>query len=180
MSKSTRTPHLHPHAGKPGNRATASTAAPDTRTRPPRIDYGPVIAAVHDVAAWAFGLAAREVADSPDGQRRVRTTRRFVLAQLRGKRPRGVPLEDLLFTAGLLARIFETDLRLPMSDMMAMFGRLGFATWGVPPRPRTPSAACRPQDPPITPAPAAGGGRPASAGSGDECSHFDPRFRNAA
>lgn len=157
MSKSARTSHLH--AGKPGKRATAPAAAPDASTQPPGhpwviggIDYGPAVAAVHDLAAWAFDLATRDVAEWPEGQRRVAAARRFVLARLRGRRPRRVPFEDVLFTAGLLARIFESELRLSMSDMVAIFDKIGFPTEAVPLMPRASSR--RPQDPtlaPITP-----------------------------
>lgn len=188
MSKSPRTPH--PHAGKSGKRATVPAAARDA---PPRrsghpwviggINYGPAVAAVHDLAAWAMDLAARDVADWPEGRRRVRTARRFVLARLRGKRPCGVPVEDVLFTAGLLARIFEADLRLPMSDMVAVFDRLGFPTEVVPFRPRAPSAACRPQDPPLSPLslrPAAVAARPAPDGACNGCGQRGLHFRIAA
>jgi hypothetical protein len=141
------------------------------------IDYGPAIAAVHDLAAWAFGLAVRDVADWPEGQRRVRTARRFVLAHLRGKRPRGLPMEDVLFTAGLLARIFEADLRLPLTDMLAIFDRLGFPTEDVPLRPRAPSATSWTHDPSIKPRPAA---QPAPSDACNACGQHDPRFRRAA
>jgi hypothetical protein len=149
MSKSTRTPHLH--AGKPGKHPTVR-AVPDARTEPtgrPRIidgiDYGPAFAAVHDFAAWALDLAARDVADWPEGLRRVGTARRFVLARVRGKHPRRVPVEDVLFTAGLLARIFEAKLGRSMSDLAAVFARFGFSTGPVPPGP---SSSGQPQDPP--------------------------------
>jgi hypothetical protein len=150
------------------------------------INYGPAIAAVHDLAAWALDLAARDVADWPEGQRRVRTARRFVLARLRGKRPRGVPAEDILFTAGLLARLFEAELRLPMPDVVAIFDRLGLPTEMVPLMPRTPSAMCRPQDPPpapitpLWPRPAAVAGRSALADVCNGCGQPAPRFRIAA
>ena len=169
MPRSPRTPH--PHAGKPGKRATVPAAAPDG------IDYGPAIAAVHGLAAWAFDLAARDVTGWPEGQHRVRAARRFVLARLRGKRPRGLPTEDILFTAGLLARIFEADLRLPMSDMLAIFDRLGFPTEDVPLRQRAPSAASWTSDPPITPRPAA---QPAPGDPCNACGQHDTRFRRAA
>jgi hypothetical protein len=150
------------------------------------INYGPAIAAVHDLAAWALDLAARDVADWPEGQRRVRTARRFVLARLRGKRPRGVPAEDILFTAGLLARLFEAELRLPMSDVVAIFDRLGLPTELVPLMPRAPSAVCRPQDRPLAPItplrprPAAVAVRSAPDDVCDGCGQPAPRFRIAA
>jgi hypothetical protein len=175
VSRSSRTPH--PHAGKAGKRATVPAAASDG------IDYGPVIAAVNDLVAWAFDLAERDVVGWPEGRRRVRAARRFILARLRGKRPRGVPFEDVLFTAGLMARIFEADLRLPMSDMVAILDRLGFPTEVVPLMPRAPSSACRPQHPPITPIqprPATSARRPASADGCGACRPIDLRVRIAA
>jgi len=150
------------------------------------IDYGPAIAAVHDVIAWAFELAERDMAEWPEGQRRVRAARRFVLARLRGKRPRGGPVEDVLFTAGLLARIFEADLRLPMSDMVEILAQLGLPTEMVPVVPRVPSVARGPQASPLAsitpvrPRPAAVPIRPTSGDVCDGCGQPAPRFRFAA
>ena len=194
MSKSPRTSHLHARKpGKPGKRATASAAAPDACTRPPGrprviggIDYGPAIAAVHDLIAWAFDLAERDVADWPEGRRRVRTARRFVLARLRDNRPRSVPVEDVLFTAGLLARIFEAELRLPMSEVVEVLAQLGLPTEMVPLMPRPPSEVGRPQDRPLAPItplrprPAAVAVRSAPADVCDGCGQPAPRFRIAA
>lgn len=173
MSRSPRIPH--PRAGKAGHRAT-------TRAAPARVDYGPAVAAFHDLVAWAFDLAERDVAAWPEGRRRVSAARQFVLDRLRGKRRRGVPAEDILFTAGLMARIFEADLRLPMSDMVAILDRLGFPTEVVPLMPRAQSSARGPQHPPTTPlrSRAASTGRPASAGSCAACRPIDLRLRIAA
>ncbi len=196
MSKSTRTPHLH--AGKPGKRATVRPPVPGARTAPtgrPRviggIDFGPAFAAIHDFAAWAFDLAARDVADWPEGQRRVDSTRRFVLARVRGKHPRRIPVEDGLFTAGLLARIFEAKLGQSMSDLVAVFAQLGFSTGPVPPSgpsssggPQNPPSG--PQDPPIAPItplrppPGATAARPAPADACNGCGQLGARFRIAA
>jgi len=194
VSKSPRTSQSH--ARKPvklSNRATAPATAPDTRPRPPGrpwviggIDYGPAIMAVSDLIGWAFGLAERDVADWPEGLRRVRTTRRFVLARLHDKRPRSVPVEDILFTAGLLVRIFETKLRLPMSEMMEVLAQLGLPTDMVPFASRAPSAVCRPQDQPpapitpLRPHPAAGAVRYVPADVCDGCGQLSPRVRTAA
>ena len=191
MPKSPRTSHLH--SSKHGKRATVQAIAPDTRPHLPSrpwaiggINFGPAIAAVHDLAAWAFGLAARDVADWPEGKRRVRSARKVVLGRLRGKRRPGFPSEDILFTAGLLARIFEADLRLPMSEMVAIFGGLGLPAELVPLTARPASAACRPQQPPITPIspldprPAGGVVRPAPAVVCNGCGQAVPHFRIAA
>ena len=97
------------------------------------IDFGPAVAAVQDLAAWAFDLAARDVDDWPEGRRRVRNARRFVLGRLRGKDVHRTPYEDVLFTAGLLARILEDDLHLPLVHVVAALDRIGLPTEVVPP-----------------------------------------------
>jgi hypothetical protein len=204
VSKSARTSHLR--ATKSEKRSKAPAVERDACTRAPGrpwviggIDLGPALAAIHDLAAWAFGIAARDVADWPEGRRRVRSARRCILARLRGKHPQIVPVEDIVFTAGVLARIFEAELRLPLSEVMAMFEQLGFPTDDVPLVPRTPSAvrqqqaptsvpiaaiapvvplsplsplaSLRPRHVPVQPAPA-----PVCNG----CGQLDPRFRTAA
>lgn len=190
MSKSPRT--SHPHArkpGKPGKRATAPAAAPAAPDRPwviGGIDYGPALTAVRDLIGWAFALAERDVSDWPEGVRRVRTARRFVLARLRDKRPRSVPVVDVLFTAGLLVRIFEANLRLPMSEVAKVLAQLGLPTEMVPLMPRAPSPVCRPQDRPLAPitplqpSPAAGAVHSAPAGVCGGCGQPAPHFRIAA
>ena len=105
------------------------------------VDYGPAIAAVSDIAEWAFELAARDVEEWPEGLRRVRNARRYVLDRLRGRYPHGVGGEDVLFAAGLLARVFETDLNLGMSEMIAVLDHLGLPTEVVPMIPRRQSSA---------------------------------------
>ena len=182
MSKSART--SHPHARTPGKRATRATApttTPDACTRPPGrpwviggIDYGPAITVVGGLIGWAFDLAERDVADWPEGLRRVRTARRFVLARLRDKRPRSVPVEDVLFTAGLLARIFEADLRLPMTEVVEVLAQLGLPTEMVPLTPRAPFAPITP----LRPRPTTVAGRSATADVCDGCGQ--PRFCFAA
>jgi len=151
------------------------------------IDYGPAIAAIGDLVAWAFDLAAADVADWPEGQRRVRTTRRYVVARLRGKRPRGTPFEDILFTAGLLARIFEAEIGLGMSEMVAVLDRIGLPTEVVPLMPRAQPHARMPlhgRHPmgvrPIEPVfeDEFDDDEPGAAPCG-ECGHR-PRYRNAA
>ena len=163
-----------------------SKSTPKSRTKKPAhpwviddIDYGPAIAAVGDLAAWALDLAAKDVADWPEGQRRVRAARKFVLARLRGKHLRHAPFEDILFTAGLLARIFEGDLHLGMSEMVAILDELGLPTEVVPLMPRPQSSARVPRVPtivPLRPRPAAVTAAPAPC---EECGCF-PRLRNAA
>jgi hypothetical protein len=100
------------------------------------IDYGPAYAAIADLAEWALGLAAADVADWPEGRRRVKSATRFVLDRLHGKRTRAVPSDDILFTAGLLARIFEADVGLGMNEMVSILDQLGLPTEVVPMMPR--------------------------------------------
>jgi hypothetical protein len=100
------------------------------------IDFGPAVAAVADLAGWALDLAAADVADWSEGARRVRTCRRYVLRSLRGQRTGGVPYEDILFTAGLLARIFESEIGLGMSEVVAVLDKIGLPTEVVPMMPR--------------------------------------------
>lgn len=129
--------------------ATAEPACDRTRARPwiqDGIDYGPAILAIRDLATWAFDVAERDVADWPEGLHRVHTARRFVLARIRGKRARRVPFEDVVFTAGLLARIFDDELRLGMNEVVAIFDALHLPTELVPlsPRPAPRTGAMRP------------------------------------
>jgi hypothetical protein len=148
------------------------------------IDFGPAVAAVHDLAVWAFELAARDVDDWPEGRRRVRNARRFVLGRLRGKDVQHTPYEDVLFAAGLLARIFEADLQLPLAHVVAALDHLGLPTEVVPlmPHRQRRNAAMYPSAPiaPLRPRPAAPAVAPAPLDVCDECGLWCPRFRNAA
>ena len=151
------------------------------------VDFGPAVAAVHDLAEWAFDLAARDVADWREGCRRVRNARRFVLGRLRGKDMPRTPYEDVLFTAGLLARILEADLRLPLTHVVAALDRIGLPTEVVPlvPHQLHRAAAIQPTAPvpplsPLRPRPAAAAVAPAPADVCDECGLWCPRYRNAA
>ena len=104
------------------------------------IDYGPAVGAVTDLATWAFELAANDVAEWPEGRRRVRSARRYVLERLRGRRALRTPAEDVLFTAGLLARIFDSELSLGMTEMVSILDELGLPTEVVPLLPRRQTA----------------------------------------
>ena len=97
------------------------------------IDYGPATAAVRDLATWALDIADRDVGDWPEARKRIRNTRRFVLARIAGKDCRA-PVEDVLFTASLLARIFDDDLDLDVADAFEIFGALELPTDVVPVR----------------------------------------------
>jgi hypothetical protein len=119
----------------------ARAAAPQPPWIDDDIDYGPANAAVLDLATWALDIAERDVADSPADRRRVRNTRRYVLARLDGKHTRRLPVEDVIFTASLLARIFDDDLGLDLSDAFTIFDTLDLPTELVPvPRPMRPTA----------------------------------------
>ena len=97
------------------------------------IDYGPAVTAARDLATWALDLAERDVGDWPEARKRIRNTRRFVLARISGK-DRHMPVEDLIFTASLLARIFDDDLDLDIADAFEIFGALELPTDVVPVR----------------------------------------------
>lgn len=97
------------------------------------IDYGPAVTAARDLATWALDLAERDVGDWPEARKRIRNTRRFVLARIAGK-DRRMPGEDLIFTASLLARIFDDDLDLDVADAFEIFGALELPTDVVPVR----------------------------------------------
>lgn len=88
------------------------------------IDYGPARAAIGDLANWALELAERAVADWPAGRAHVRNARRFVEARIDDKHPRGASIDDVMFTARLLARIFDEDLGLGLSDALTIFDTL--------------------------------------------------------
>lgn len=134
------------------DRDTSDTAQPLPDRYPARpwiqdgIDYGPAIVAIDDLATWAFDVAEQDVDGWPEGLRRVHTARRFVLARIRGRRARRVPFEDVVFTAGLLARIFESDMRLGMTEVIAILDALHLPTEIVPmsPRPAPNAGAMRP------------------------------------
>ena len=134
MSKSAHRTHRAPATNKRTKEAEpAATPAPSAdHWSANGINYGPAISALHELAAWAFDLAAHNTADWPAGKRRVANARRFVLSRLRGRRLRAVPCEDVMFTAGLLARIFDADLRLSMTEMISIFDQLGLPTEVVP------------------------------------------------
>jgi hypothetical protein len=105
-------------------KAAAAVAA----ARPPwvknGIDYGPARAAIGDLASWALDLAERAVADWPTGRAHVRNARRFVEARIDDKHPRGASIDDVMFTARLLARIFDEDLGLGISDALTILDAL--------------------------------------------------------
>ena len=74
----------------------------------------------------------------------MRNTRRFLLARIAGKDQR-MPIEDVIFTASLLARIFDDDLGLGLTDAISIFDTLDLPADVIPvaprPRPTTPATA---------------------------------------
>lgn len=133
MSKSRRTSYRN--AAKSTTHATAPAAGgASCKSTPGRtgISFKPALAALRDLVSWAFELAERDVADWPEGRRRVRVSRRYLLARLRGERSQRVPVEDALFTIGLLARIAEAELGLPMNELLTFFDQLGITGKNVP------------------------------------------------
>lgn len=102
------------------------------------IDYGPAIEAIDDLLGWAFELARKDVADWPEGTRRVRSAHHYVRALLRAKAPRVEPREDLLFTAALLVRVFESEIGLSIDHITAVLDELGL------PHDHAPIARARP------------------------------------
>lgn len=121
---------------RPNKKAAAALAASKAPWIDGDIDYGPAVVAARDLATWALDIAERDVGDWPEAKRRIRNTRRFVFARLAGK-ARSMPIEDLIFTASLLARIFDDELDLEVADAFEIFGALDLPTDVVPVRPPT-------------------------------------------
>jgi hypothetical protein len=128
----------------PRSRRSKKQAAPAlTAAKAPwvdrRIDYGPATSAAREIASWALDLAERGAEDWPEARLRVRNARRWVLARIDGKQ-RHAPFADIVFTAQLLARIFDEDLGLDLADALSIFDRLDLPTDLVPVRiPRAPT-----------------------------------------
>lgn len=178
MSNSKPKSKSHSKSKKPIRPAATPSALP----RPwviGGIDYGPAMAAVADLATWAFELAARDVHDWPEGQRRVRNAQRYVIARMRGRASQFAPTDDVLFAAGLLSRIFEADLSLGMSEMVTILDELGLPTEVVPLMPRSQASARSRAQSDVVPFPPR---RPAPAAQQPLCADCqqEPRYRNAA
>ncbi|MDX2089712.1 MAG: hypothetical protein SFX73_17785 [Kofleriaceae bacterium] len=89
--------------------------------------------AISELAEWALDLAERDVADWPVAHRRVRNTRRYVLARIDGKNPNhAVSVEDITFTAALLARILEEQFSLGYVDTASVLEDLELPIDDVP------------------------------------------------
>lgn len=125
-------------------RATRRKAAPATiASGAPWVkngnDYGPARAAITDLAVWALDLAERQVSDDPADCKRIRNVRRAIV----GSTTRAPSAGDVMFTAELLARVFDHDLNLDLADQLAIFEQLELSTdflplWSTAPRATTP------------------------------------------
>ncbi len=101
------------------------------------IDYDPALVAIEELIDWAFGVATASVADAPADVRRVRNARRYALAAIHGKAdPRSV--DDVVFAAGLLARVLDADLGLGLGDIVTVLEQMGLPADDVPSPPRRP------------------------------------------
>jgi len=88
------------------------------------IDYGPARAALGKLARWALDIAAHGVEDWPSARARVEKTRKAVMAQITGSAPGKASVEDVVFTAELLARIFDDELGLDLADAFEILDAL--------------------------------------------------------
>ncbi len=128
-------------ARKRNHKAKPKTARPAPPLAPPwiesGIDYDPALVAIEELIDWAFGVAAASVADAPADVRRVRNARRYALAAIHGKAdPRSV--DDVVFAAGLLARVLDADLGLGLGDIVTVLEQMGLPADDVPSPPRRP------------------------------------------
>ena len=108
------------------------------------IDYDPALVAIEELIDWAFNIAAASVADAPADVRRVRNARRYALASIHGKAdPRSV--DDVVFAAGLLARVLDADLGLGLGDIVTVLEQMGLPADDVPSPPRRPPGRRQPR-----------------------------------
>lgn len=96
------------------------------------IDYGPARAAVRDLANWALDIAEKSLDDWPAARVHIRKTRKFIEARIAGKRSNAASADDIMFTTDLLARIFDEDLGLGISEVLAILDALELPVDAVP------------------------------------------------
>ena len=147
-NETTADKHQAPKPTRPAKRKRKAAARPAPPLTPPwiegGIDYDPALVAIEELIDWAFGVAAAAVADAPADLRRVRNARRYALAAVHGKAdPRSV--DDVMFTAGLLARVFDADLGLGLGDIVTVLEQLGLPADHVPRSPRRPPGRRQPR-----------------------------------
>lgn len=133
MSTSRSVPRLAPRSRRSKKQAAPALTAAKAPWIEKGTDYGPATSAAREIASWALNLAEANTADWPEARLRIRNTRRWVLARIAGKQ-RSAPFADVVFTAQLLARIFDEDLGLDLADMLSIFDRLDLPTDIVPSR----------------------------------------------
>lgn len=109
---------------KKRKRASPAVAAARAPWISDGIDYGPARAAVRDLATWAFDLAENHLDDWPAARLHIRKTRQFIEARIAGKCSSTASVDDILFTADLLARIFDEDLDLGLSEALTILDML--------------------------------------------------------
>jgi hypothetical protein len=98
------------------------------------VDHGPSLFSPRELARWAFDLAVRRTADWPRATAQLERARRWLIE---GHHPLGGrAAEDVEFAAGFLARMFEDELGLSMSDAVWILDRIGLPTDDVPLAPR--------------------------------------------
>jgi hypothetical protein len=74
----------------------------------------------------------------------VRNARRYALAAIHGKAdPRSV--DDVVFAAGLLARVLDADLGLGLGDIVTVLEQMGLPADDVPSPPRRPPGRRQPR-----------------------------------
>jgi hypothetical protein len=143
------TSHANPTSKPPRpSKRKRKTARPAPPLTPPwiegGIDYDPALVAIEELIDWAFGVAAASVADAPADVRRVRNARRYALAAIHGKAdPRSV--DDVVFAAGLLARVLDADLGLGLGDIVTVLEQMGLPADDVPSPPRRPPGRRQPR-----------------------------------
>jgi hypothetical protein len=114
---------------KKSSPSNTSASTPSSRSA---VDYAPARAAISDLANWAFDLAERDVEDWPVARQRVKNVRRSIMAELGRTRAPRASLEDLMFTASLIARILDADLGLDLGEALAVLEYLDLPAEDLP------------------------------------------------
>lgn len=135
----TTTSSRKPPTQRAASPALASSGAPWVRNG---IDYGPARAALSELARWALDIAARNVEDWPWALARVENTRGAISGHFTGLSSREASTEDIVFTAQLLARIFDDDLGLDLSDALVILEALDLPVDALPLADRGRRARC--------------------------------------
>jgi hypothetical protein len=102
---------------KPKKRNTTGT--PEIAGAGP-LDWTPLFQAFRDAFEWALDVAAQLAREYPEEVEAVERVRAFMHKRIAG-RPAHVPVEDVLFTFGLIIGAIERDLG-PVSNVGPWFG----------------------------------------------------------